>query len=465
MRFLHSSRVLLWSILFGVTVTLHAGPERPNFLIILADDLGYGDLRYLGGEAWTPNLDKLAASGVKLAAHYVHPMCSPTRAALLTGRYASRFGVTGAQNEQALPVGTATMASVLGKEGYDTALIGKWHLGSAVETAPNRFGFSYSYGCLAGGATPDTHEYKKGPHQRTWHRNGELIEEKGHITDLITAEAVKWIEERGSEPFFLYVPFTAVHVPMAEPEQWLGVNGHIKDPAKQLHAADVSHLDDSVGKLLAALERKGLKKNTVVLFLSDNGAHDGVDNKQDKYPGAETRPSMRVSGSNGPLRGWKGSVYEGGIRTPAIASWPGNWGPGTIETPVSVTNWLPTFCGLAGAPEPSKPSCDGRDISDWLRLGAKPADAPEPPVYCVAPGFRARMLRHGDFKLVVTEGKNGKPATMELFNLKLDPGETKNVMAENQGAVAQLSAMLPGYAAQDNTSVVPRRKPKGSTTE
>jgi arylsulfatase A-like enzyme len=226
-RFLLASSCLLF-LCCGIVA---ASQDKPNFVIILADDLGYGDVGFQGGQAKTPHLDKLAGEGIRLTAHYVHPMCSPTRAALLTGRYASRFGVTGAQNEQAFPFGTPTIASVLSGSGYDTALIGKWHLGSGLDTPPNRFGFGYSYGLLAGGATPDTHEYKMGPHQRTWHRNGTLLDEEGHITDLITKDAVKWIDERTDKPFFLYVPYTAVHVPINEPEQWLKMNEHIEGPA------------------------------------------------------------------------------------------------------------------------------------------------------------------------------------------------------------------------------------------
>ena len=189
------------------------------------------------------------------------------------------------------------------------------------------------YGCLAGGCTPDTHEYKKGPFQQTWHRNDQFIEEQGHITDLITKEAVSWIGQRGDKPFFLYVPFTAVHVPIAEPEKYLAMNSHIADAGKRLYAADVSHLDDCVGQIIAALEKKGVRDNTFVLFLSDNGAHQPISDKEPNYPGADSRPDVKVGGVNTPLRGFKTQVYEGGIRTPAIAHWPAKWKPATINAP------------------------------------------------------------------------------------------------------------------------------------
>ncbi|QIF00186.1 sulfatase-like hydrolase/transferase [Roseimicrobium sp. ORNL1] len=453
-------RLLIAIVTFACGIALPvaaAAQDKPNFVIILADDLGYGDVGFQGGQAKTPHLDKLAAEGIRLTAHYVHPMCSPTRAALLTGQYASRFGVTGAQNEQAFPFGTPTIASVLSGAGYDTALIGKWHLGSGLDTPPNKFGFGYSYGLLAGGATPDTHEYKMGPHQRTWHRNGTLLDEEGHITDLITKDAVKWIDERTDKPFFLYVPYTAVHVPINEPEQWLKMNEHITDPAKRLHAADVSHLDDGVGQILAALEKKNLRQNTVVLFLSDNGAHDDVDNKQDKYPGIDTRPHLTIRGSNAPFRGWKGSVYEGGIRTPAIAHWPGHWENGVQNAPVSVTGWFTTFCYLGGVELPRTSQGDGEYLNPMLASHAKKSPLEPLPVYSASPGYRARMVRVGKWKLIITKGTTSKDKdnnkakadVRELYNLDTDPGESRNVIAEHPEEAANLEKVLAEFAAGD----------------
>lgn len=430
--------------LFLLLASLAHAAEKPNFVIILADDLGYGDVGYNGGDAKTPNIDKLAAEGVKLTAHYVHPVCSPTRTALLSGRYASRFGVTAPQNEQALPFGTLTIASILQNAGYDTALIGKWHLGSTMETTPNKFGFDYSYGCLAGGVTPDTHEYKKGQFQRSWHHNDQYLDEEGHVTDLITRDALKWISERSKKPFFLYVPFTAVHVPIAEEKKWLDANPHITDPAQRLHAADVTHLDDSVAQIVGALERKGLRENTLVLFLSDNGAHNGVDNKQTAYPGEEHRESLMIVGSNGPLRGWKAGIYEGGIRTPAIAHWPAKWKPRTVDQPLSITDWLPTLCNLAGAPYPKSVRPDGQDVSPLL--GGTSSVKPHP-IYSAAPSFKSRMVRDGAWKLIV--GGEGEKKKSELYNLDEDIGETKNLIATQPDKEKELAALLVKFAADD----------------
>jgi arylsulfatase A-like enzyme len=195
--------------------------EPPNIVFIIADDFGWADVAFHGGNAPTPNLDRLAADGVELTQHYVYPVCSPTRAALLSGRYATRFGVTSPQNPRAFRWDTVTLANALKSVGYDTALCGKWHLGSKPEWGPQKFGFDHSYGSFAGGVGPWDHRYKEGEFSQTWHRNAQLIEEKGHVTDLIAREAVQWIESRTTKPFFLYVPFTAVHLPVKEPDEWL----------------------------------------------------------------------------------------------------------------------------------------------------------------------------------------------------------------------------------------------------
>lgn len=196
--------------------------QQPNILYVVADDLGWADVGFHGSKIKTPNIDRLCSEGVELTQHYVQPMCTPTRVGLLTGRYPSRFGNQAIEpcNERVLPWNTETLASALASVGYDTGLAGKWHLGSKGDWGPNHFGFARSYGSLAGGCGPYNHSYKKGPYSRTWHRNEELIEEEGHVTDLIGREAVGWINAR-REPWFYYVPFTAVHIPVKAPEQFI----------------------------------------------------------------------------------------------------------------------------------------------------------------------------------------------------------------------------------------------------
>lgn len=448
-----AARLLLLFVAL-VAVALPAAPP-PNLVLFLADDLGWADVPWHGSPYKLPHLDRLAREGARLEAHYVHPMCSPTRAALLSGRYASRFGVTAAQNQRAYPWSTVSLASALKAAGYATALTGKWHLGSKPDEGPQKFGFDHGYGSLAGGVTPFTHRYKEGPFSVTWHRNGRLIEEEGHVTDLIAREAVRWIEGRdAAKPFFLYVPFTAIHVPIAEPEKWLNANAHLTDPAQRLRAACASHMDDVIGQVLAALDRKKLRANTLVLFLSDNGAHGPQPNQGGPYPG--DFGALRVGNDNLPLRGHKSGVYEGGIRTPGVAHWPGKIAPGEIHTPLHAVDWMPTLCALAQAKPPGDLKWDGANI--WpLLTRAEKSPAPRS-IYSAGTGFRSAALRHGDWKLIVNraaEGKKGakQPPAEELFHLATDPGETKNLAAEKPDVLAEMKRRLAEISARDKDAV------------
>jgi arylsulfatase A-like enzyme len=442
------------SVLIAMLLPAVCVVAQPNFVFILADDLGWADVPWHGSAYKMPVLDRLAKEGVRLEAHYVHPMCSPTRAALMTGRYASRFGVTAAQNQRALPWGTPTIASALKAAGYETALTGKWHLGSRPDEGPQKFGFDHGYGLLAGGCTPFTHRYKEGEHSETWHRDGKLITEEGHVTDLIAREAVHWIEQRGGKPFFLYVPFNAIHVPMQEPERWLALNSHLSDAGQRLRGACATHMDDAIGRILAALERKKFRDNTLVLFLSDNGAHPPSVNQGGPYPGDYGQ--LKVGNDNTPLRGHKSGVYEGGIRTPGVAHWPGKLKPDLTRTPLHAVDWMPTLCALAGAKPAGDLKWDGADI--WPALAEPEKAFPPRTIYSAAPGFRAQMVRHGDWKLVVTTGeskKGGKKkaATEELFNLASDIGEAKNLAAGKPDVLAEMKKRLAEISARDKDAV------------
>lgn len=438
----------------SLAATTLSAAVPPNIVLFLADDLGWADVPWHGSPYKLPHLDRLAREGVRLEAHYVHPMCSPTRAALLSGRYASRFGVTAAQNQRAYPWDTVTLARALKAAGYATALTGKWHLGSKPDEGPQKFGFDHGYGSLAGGVTPHTHRYKEGEFSVTWHRNGQLIEEAGHVTDLIAREAVQWLEQRGDKPFFLYVPFTAIHVPIAEPEKWLLANAHLTDPAQRLRAASASHLDDAIGQVLAALDRKQLRANTLVLFLSDNGAHGPSPNQGGPYPG--DFGELRVGNDNLPLRGHKSGVYEGGIRTPGLAHWPGKLAPGEVHTPMHAVDWMPTLCAIAGAKPAGDLKWDGLNLWPVLtRVEKSPAPRT---IYSAGTGFRSAALRHGDWKLIVNraaEGKKGakQPPAEELFNLAADPGETKNLAREKPDVLADLKRRLAEVSARDKDAV------------
>ncbi len=422
-------------------------PDKPNFVFIIADDLGWADVAFHDGNAPTPHLDRLAAEGLELTQHYVAPVCSPTRSGLLTGRCWSRFGVTSPQNNRALPWDTVTLPRALKSAGYETCLTGKWHLGSLPECGPNHFGFDHSYGSLAGGVSPWNHFYKKGPFTRTWHRNEELIEETGHVTDLITAEAVKWIEARGDAPFLLYVPFTAVHLPIKEPDEWLErVPDTIQGDVPRHYAACVMHLDDSVGRIVAALEKCSKRENTLLVFTSDNGGST-VENNDLKYPDDHC-PNGKLTGNNAPFRGGKGTLYEGGTRVPTIVQWPRRVKPGKVDSPVQIIDWMPTFCALAGYGGGADLKWDGIDITTLL---VDQTELAPRPIYTVAPGWRSRSVRLRNWKLIV-QG-DGDARKIELYDLSQDPGETTNQAQQQADRVQQLLRVLDDVAARDRDAV------------
>lgn len=429
------------------TTWLHAAISPPNFVFIMADDLGWADVAFHGGSAPTPHLDKLAREGVELTHHYVAPVCSPTRAGLLTGRCWSRFGVTRPQNERALPWDTVTLPRALKRVGYETCITGKWHLGSKAEWGPNHFGFDHSYGSLAGGVGPYDHHYKQGAFSETWHRNEKQLTEIGHATDLITQEACAWLAARRRTPFFLYVPFTAVHLPLKEPQAWLAkVPAGIHGEVARHYAACIMHLDDAVGKIVAALEQGGQRDNTLLVFTSDNGGST-VENSTQPYP-PDDYPAGRLPGNNQPLRGEKGSVYEGGTRTPCIACWPGRLKAGKHDFPVQIIDWMPTLCVLAGFKPEKDLKWDGVNLWPQLAEGAVPSTRP---LYTVAPGFKSRSLRFDPWKLV--EHGQGAEARYELYEIVTDPNETIDLAAQKPQVLAAMKERLMVKARADRDAV------------
>lgn len=409
------------------------GASPPNIVYILADDLGWNDIGYHDSELRTPTLDRLAREGVKLDAHYVQPQCTPTRVALMTGRYPSRFGphCLTASNEQSFPVGTPTLAIQLKRQGYTTALIGKWHMGSKPEWGPNHHGFDYSYGCLTGATGMYDHRYRVGHEfERTWHRNHEFIEEEGHVTDLAAREAVQWIAAQREAPFFLYLPFQAVHTPLVEKEHWLALNAHIEDPERRLYAAALSHMDDAIRQVLEAIETAGKRDNTLVVFSSDNGAQ--VNHSGNQYPAPD--PALTNFSSNAPLRGMKTQAHEGGIRVPAFACWPGRLAPRTVTQPMHLVDWLPTLVALAGGSLDTSTPWDGRDIGPALNGGTLPPKA----IYTVWGKARQwEALRMGDWK-IVRQNKGKEQGKWEIYNLADDPNEQRNLAKEHPERLEEL---------------------------
>ncbi len=421
--------------------------RRPNIVFIMADDLGFGDVGFHGGVAPTPTLDRLAAGGIELTHHYVAPVCSPTRSALMTGRFWSRFDVTTPQSERALRWDTVTLPRALKTVGYETCLTGKWHLGSKVEWGPQKFGFDHSYGSLGGGVGPWNHFYKKGEYTNTWHRDGKLIEEEGHVTDLITNEAVEWVKGRSDAPWFLYVPFTAVHIPIREPDEYVKrVPASITGDVARHYAACIMHMDAAVGRIVEAIEATGQRDRTLIVFTSDNGG-TSAQNNDTKYP-ADDYPVGKVPGNNLPLHGEKAEVYEGGIRVPAIVSWPGKLKPAKLDTSVHIADWMPTLCSLTGFESQQNLKWDGVDISFMLADGRGLA---ERTLYWVAPNWRARAVQVGPWKLIVS-GKEPKQLK-ELYDLKADPNEKTDLADKQPARVAEMLVHLENISKNDRDAV------------
>ena len=428
---------------------------RPNILFILADDLGWADLSMHDSPIRTPNIDRLAREGVELTQHYVCPMCTPTRTSLLTGRHPGRFGshATVPSNAPVLPDGYPTMASVLRDAGYDTGLFGKWHLGSLPRFGPNQFGFNKGYGSLAGGVDPYNHRYKRGEFCVTWHRDGQLVEERGHVTDLIAREAVQWIETR-DRPWFCYVPFTAVHIPIKPTRDSLSRyefehfdDDPLKDASFKKYAAYTTHMDHAVGQLLESLERLCQREETIVVFSSDNGAvNDTPIHATDTYPGwQEEYPRL---GSNLPYRGVKAQMYEGGIRTPTLVNWRGTLPARKMDHPVQVTDWMPTFTDLTQAKPQHDPLWDGTDIWPLITGEAERMDD-----RCMFWNFRggAKLgVRYGDWKLISTPG--GESDAVELFNIGEDPYEEIELSSDHPEKVKELQEMVRQQRELDDVS-------------
>ncbi len=351
-------------------------PTRPNFLVIIAGDAGWNDVRYNGSEIKTPNLDFLAKNGVRLDRFYVHPTCSPSRASFLTGRPASRMGIVApisGRSESSLPDTIETLPGLLREQDYQTALFGKWHLGLKPSNGPQEYGFDYSYGFLHGQIDQYTHRYKNG--DPSWHRNGELISEEGHATDLIGRETMEWLKTKRdtTKNFYNQLAYSAPHFPLQEEEQWKTPYLAIpKDSSRVDFAAAMAHMDDNIGQVLQTLKQWNLDKNTLVIFFSDNGAmENGYPTEQ--YDGVHgPNPTL---GSNFPLRDWKTSNYEGGIRVPALVYWKDSLKPKVIDHYISIIDWMPTLLALSGKKKVPK-TVEGQSIWEAVtgqgRLSAKP---------------------------------------------------------------------------------------------
>lgn len=397
--------------------------ERPNIVLIVADDLGYADVGFHGCEQIpTPSIDAIAAGGVRFTQGYVTgPVCSPTRAGLLTGRYQQRFGHeynTGGIREDAsevgLPTSEETIADLLSEAGYVTGAVGKWHLGNAPKFHPMERGFDEFFGFLGGG-----HSYLDRVTRANAEpilRGREAVSETDYLTDAFGREAVSFIEKHAKKRFFLYLSFNAVHTPLQATPELLERFPEVTPQNRRTYAAMLASMDDAIGGVVKALEKNGLTERTLLIFLGDNGG-----------------PRANAS-RNDPLRGQKGTVYEGGVRVPFALSFPGRVPEGLVFTePVVSLDLLPTIAAAAGVKLRGAEKIDGIDLLPWLN--AEKEGAPHETLFW-RQGSRL-AVRHGDLKLLRQTGTE-----VQLFDLAADPRESKDLAAARPEDVAKLRALF-----------------------
>ncbi|QDV51072.1 sulfatase family protein [Gimesia fumaroli] len=444
--------VFLWT---GSVIQAAEKSARPNVLVILVDDLGYGDLSSYGAsDLKSPQIDQLISRGMKFTNFYANcPVCSPTRAALLTGRYQDLVGVPGVirthpENSWGYLLPTAiTLADVFHQAGYYTGIIGKWHLGLESPNTPNERGFDHFHGFL-GDMMDDYYQHRR--HNVNYMRlNQKTIDPKGHATDLFTDWACEFLQQQASsqKPFFLYLAYNAPHTPIQPPEEWVekvvrrepGI-----DPKRAKLVALIEHLDAGIGKVIQTLDQAGLSESTIIVFSSDNGGQ------------------LSVGANNGNLRDGKQSVYEGGLKVPTGVVWKNRIAPQSQSDFMAMSmDLFPTVCEAAGITVPAGldavsflPILEGKSQTplrrDWFfrrreggtRYGGKTIEA----------------VRSGDWKLL----QNSPFAPLELYNLKLDPLEQNNLAGKNRNKFNQMSALL--RAEIQRYGSVPWQKPISKTS-
>ncbi|MHC4075282.1 MAG: sulfatase-like hydrolase/transferase [Planctomycetota bacterium] len=420
----------------GCMAQLGQGPSgnkvKPNIVFILSDDMGWGQLGYQGGKLIpTPNIDALAKGGVELNQFYVQPVCTPTRSAFLTGRYPFKTGTVmrfTKSDTAGMLLDERTMAEALKEAGYFTAMSGKWHLGEWQKAhLPNQRGFDYHYGHYS--AAIDSFEHTRSG-VLDWHRNGKAVEEEGYSTYLLAAEVEKLIAGHDTgKPFFFYIPFNAVHGPhQAPPEviakykKKLAVKPGDKKLLRQAaQAAQLECMDIAVGRIVNAINKKGIRDNTLIMFVNDNGGPERVGN----YP----------------LRGHKGAYYEGGMRVPAVANWPGRIKAGTVVNEIMhISDLYPTFINLAGGSLKQKLPIDGMDVWETIAKG-KPSPRDE-----IVHGLKC--IRVGDWKYIDKDCRyyRWKAEVSQLYNIKDDPYEENNLIDKVPGIAQRLRKRLEYHA-------------------
>ena len=331
-----------------------ASGTGPNIVLMLADDLGWNDVGFNGSEISTPTIDRLAGNGMRLDRNYVFAFCTPTRVAIMTGRSPLRFGMgKPIIDHGGLPLDETTLGDVFRDAGYQTWFLGKWHLGHQRRAyLPNERGWDHSYGSLTGGLDHYSHNSDVLMGVPDWHRNGSPVEEEGHTTDLYTREALRLIGERDTErPFLLYLAWNAPHTPLQAPERYLEEYARLEDEVRRTYCAMVSQIDDSVEAVIDALEQEGLREDTLVIWLSDNGG------------------LVQAGADNSPFRGGKAGAHEGGVRVPGFVNWPGTVEPGVLSQQLSALDWLPTLVAAAGVASTATKPFDGWNMWPAIRRG------------------------------------------------------------------------------------------------
>ena len=422
----------LLCLLVAVQLATPAFAAKPNFVVIMADDLGYGDLSPYGGWIKVPHLEALAASGMTFSDfHSSGNVCSPTRAGLMTGRYQQRANIPGVvfadpkrdAHYHGLQSEEVTFAELLRDSGYSTAIFGKWHLGYFPKYNPVQQGFDLFRGYVSGNVDFFSHVDQAGVFD--WWQQDRLQQEEGYTTHLITQHAVKFIEDNRDRPFCLYLPHEAPHYPYQGPNDSplrsvggdFDLNGERKD-IKAAYSEMVVEMDKGVGEVVATLKRLGLSENTLVLFISDNGANN--------------------RGSNGPLRGFKGSNWEGGHRVPCIASWPGKIAAGSKTDQLSISlDLMPTLLEAAGLSAPQGRPLDGKSLLPVLLEGKSLGQRQLV--------WNGKAIRDGQWKLIV-DGKGAKG--IGLYDLASDLGEQTNVAKQHPERTEKLLAALKAWEAE-----------------
>jgi len=440
---MHNKKFKVSGLVFVALVLLHAaafGQDRPNVILCMTDDQGFGDLGFHGNPMIrTPVLDQLAARSVRFNNFYVSPVCAPTRSSLMTGRYSLRTGVYDTYNGGAIMASEeTTIAEVLKKAGYRTAIFGKWHLGDNFPFRPREQGFEESLVHLGGGIgqvgdVKNYFEFDRSYFDPTLWRNGVPVQTSGYCSDVYTDAAMEFIEAHREDPFFVYLSFNAPHTPLQVPEEFLEgyagkdpaavsypkqgrplpeMSDREKDAARRVYAM-VSNIDRNLGRLFERLRSLRLDSNTVVIFLTDNGP------QQRRYTAG--------------LRGGKGSVYEGGVRVPCFMHIP--WlvpGPAGIDTPAAHIDMLPTILGLCGVPLPLQLAIDGRSLVPLIQ-GRSVSWADRPLFFHWQRGFpelyRNVAVRKGRYKLVGHAPSSARAPDLELFDLHKDPYEMEDLSA------------------------------------